>query len=99
LVSGIVQWLIIFTELSVGGFVFIALASMGNSVYNRCGIVTMVSMLTGIAALGITSIFTFVDTTQNEYFTTVKYSGYVRFCVSPDAMRLFVCSEHENLTQ
>jgi hypothetical protein len=54
------------------------LASMGNSVYNRCGIVTMVSMLTGIAALAITSIFTFVDTTQNEYFTTIKYSGYVR---------------------
>jgi hypothetical protein len=75
LITGIVQWLILFVQLSVLGFSFIALVNMGNSVYNKLSLVTLGGIATGMATLVLTTIVTFFVYIHNNYFSTKKYSG------------------------
>ena len=94
LVKGIVQWLVIFAQLSILGMSFIALASMGNSVYNQYSFLTIGSMLFGAATIFVTSIMTFAIATQNRFFTTVKYSGYVCLCAWDDDVHYQLSERH-----
>lgn len=77
LVSGIVQWLILFVQLSVLGFAFIALVNMGNSVYNKLSFVTVGGIFGGMATLALTTIVTFFIFIQSKWLSTKKYSGCV----------------------